>query len=51
MRPNEIAVVSGNASSAQTAFKWKPVVPLPETLTDVLDHWRELADTRPEALQ
>jgi GDP-4-dehydro-6-deoxy-D-mannose reductase len=51
MRPNEIAVVSGNASSAQTAFKWKPTVPLSETLADVLDHWRKLADSKPEALQ
>lgn len=50
-RPNEIAVVSGDASSARHTFNWKPVVPLAQTLGDVLDHWRKLAKSTPEALR
>ncbi|MBS9721291.1 GDP-mannose 4,6-dehydratase [Tianweitania sp. BSSL-BM11] len=51
MRPSEIPVVSGDATRAHEAFNWKPRVPLSETLEDVLNHWRELANTQPETLQ
>ncbi|WP_312794199.1 GDP-mannose 4,6-dehydratase [Tianweitania sp.] len=51
MRPSEIPVVSGDASAAQEEFGWKPVVPLAETLKDVLNHWRAVADASPDALR
>ncbi|GHD12778.1 GDP-mannose 4,6-dehydratase [Tianweitania populi] len=51
MRASEVPVVSGDASAAQETFGWKPVVPLAETLTDVLNHWRAMADTSPDALR
>lgn len=50
-RRNEIPVVSGDASSARRAFNWKPSIPLAKTLSDVLDHWRRVADERPETLR
>ena len=51
MRPSEVPVVSGNATRAFEAFSWKPVIPLAQTLADVLDHWREKAETAPETLR
>jgi GDP-4-dehydro-6-deoxy-D-mannose reductase len=51
MRPSEIPVVSGDASSAQRRFKWKQTIPLEQTLADVLAHWRKLAETTPDALR
>jgi GDP-4-dehydro-6-deoxy-D-mannose reductase len=51
LRPSEIPVVSGDASSAQRQFKWKPTIPLEQTLADVLAHWRKLAKTTPDALR
>jgi GDP-4-dehydro-6-deoxy-D-mannose reductase len=40
VRPQEIAVASGNRQRAQTMLGWQPHIALKQTLRDVLDYWR-----------
>jgi GDP-4-dehydro-6-deoxy-D-mannose reductase len=50
-RVNELPVVSGDASKARQVLGWAPLIPLSQTLFDVLDHWRAIADATPKAMQ
>ena len=40
-RPVEVPVLLGNASKLVDATGWRPEIGLLETLSDVLEHWRE----------
>lgn len=51
LRPSEIEIASGDPSRIRAAFGWEAHIPLEQTLLDVLDHWRGLADSRPELLR
>jgi len=51
MRASELPVVSGDTAKTQAVFGWAPVIPLAQTLRDVLDHWRAVADSAPEMLR
>lgn len=51
LRQGELETVSGDPSRAEEAFGWQVRWSLQETLTDVLDHWRGLAETAPDQLR
>ncbi|MGA0562019.1 GDP-mannose 4,6-dehydratase [Ancylobacter sp. VNQ12] len=40
LRPNDIAIASGNAALAHAALDWQPRIPLAVTLRECLDFWR-----------
>jgi GDP-4-dehydro-6-deoxy-D-mannose reductase len=40
VRPQEIAVASGDGSRAKALLGWEPQIPLSRTLAEVLDFWR-----------
>ena len=44
MRPVEVPVLRGDPGRLQGATSWKPEIPLEDTLSDVLDYWRQHAD-------
>jgi len=50
VRPNEIETLSGDPSKAADVLGWKAEIPIEETLSLVLDHWREQAARHPESL-
>ena len=39
--PNSIPVMSGNSGKAQKLLGWSPVIPLTQTLADMLDVIRQ----------
>jgi GDP-4-dehydro-6-deoxy-D-mannose reductase len=39
-RPNDVAQLVGDSSRIQRELGWAPVIPLSQTLDDLLDHWR-----------
>lgn len=39
-RPNDVAQLVGDSSRIQRELGWGPVIPLSQTLDDLLDHWR-----------
>ena len=41
MRPSDVMVLKGDPSKFKTATGWEPEIPLKQTLSDLLDHWRE----------
>ena len=50
LRPVELPVLRGDSSKLRKATGWKPVIPLEQTLADVLAWWRErVAAEAPEA--
>ena len=47
LRPNDIPFLAGDPTRIHTETGWTPQIPLKQTLTDLLNHWRaSLADTR-----
>ena len=40
-RPNDTPVLLGNPTRLQTEIGWRPLVPLSQTLSDLLDYWRQ----------
>lgn len=50
MRPDELPVMSGDPSRAESALGWRAERPIRETLAETLDWWRELGDRAPEQL-
>lgn len=41
MRPSDVMVLRGDPSKFRAATGWEPEIPLKQTLSDLLDHWRE----------
>lgn len=41
MRPNDVAVVQGDATRIRSELGWAPHIPVEQTLRDTLDWWRE----------
>jgi len=41
MRPSDVPVLCGDATKFTQATGWKPGIPLEQTLSDLLDYWRE----------
>lgn len=39
-RPNDLPIVVGDASRARDELGWMPVIPLEQTLDDLLEYWR-----------
>lgn len=44
LRPNDVPVVVGDPSRLQTATGWSPRIPFEQTLDDLLDYWRHVAE-------
>ena len=40
-RPSDVPVLIGNASKVRTAVGWEPQIPFEQTLTDLLQFWRQ----------
>ncbi len=40
-RPNDIPIVLGDAQRIETELGWTPMVPVEQTLNDLLDYWRQ----------
>ena len=45
MRPSDIPAIIGNPRKLKDATGWTPAIPLRQTLSDLLAHWRALAAT------
>ena len=41
MRPSDVMVLQGDPSKFKAQTGWEPEIPLEQTLSDLLDHWRE----------
>ena len=41
MRPSDVMVLQGDPSKFKAQTGWKPEIPLKQTLSDLLNHWRE----------
>ena len=41
VRPVDVPVLIGNAAKLMAATGWRPEIPLRQTLSDVLEYWRE----------
>ena len=39
-RPVDVPVLCGDATKVRDATGWQPVIPLDQTLADLLDEWR-----------
>jgi len=50
VRTQEIEVMSGNPRRAKEVLGWAATTPIEETLRDLLEHWRHVADTSPDTL-
>jgi len=40
-RPSDVPVLRGSAEKAERATGWRPEIPFEQTLSDVLDYWRQ----------
>jgi GDP-4-dehydro-6-deoxy-D-mannose reductase len=41
LRPSDVPALVGDPSKLKAATGWEPAIPLEETLSDLLQHWRE----------
>lgn len=41
LRPSDVPVLRGDGRRFQQATGWQPKIPLPQTLRDLLDYWRD----------
>ncbi|HCW51747.1 MAG TPA: GDP-mannose 4,6-dehydratase [Clostridiales bacterium] len=41
LRPSDVPVLEGDSSKFRAKTGWAPTIPLSETLSDLLDYWRE----------
>ncbi len=41
LRPSDVPMLRGSAEKAAKAVGWEPQIPLEQTLTDLLDYWRQ----------
>jgi GDP-4-dehydro-6-deoxy-D-mannose reductase len=47
MRPSDQPVILGSATRAASELGWRPTIPIADTLTDLLEYWRDrVATTR-----
>ena len=44
-RPVDVPCIYGDSSKVQRATRWRPVIPLEQTLMDVLEYWRTYVRT------
>jgi GDP-4-dehydro-6-deoxy-D-mannose reductase len=49
MRPSDIPAIIGNPKKLRDATGWTPEIPLRQTLSDLLAHWRGRAQASPAA--
>jgi GDP-4-dehydro-6-deoxy-D-mannose reductase len=42
LRPSDVPVLQGDYSRTKSLTGWEPVIPLEQTLRDILDYWRDL---------
>jgi GDP-4-dehydro-6-deoxy-D-mannose reductase len=49
LRPSDVPILRGSAEKLEKALGWRPQIPLEETLTDLLEYWRQRV--RPRATQ
>ena len=41
LRPSDVPILRGSAERAAKAVGWEPKIPIEQTLTDLLDYWRQ----------
>ena len=46
LRPSDVEILLGDASKFKADTGWEPKVPFEQTLTDILDYWREQLASR-----
>jgi GDP-4-dehydro-6-deoxy-D-mannose reductase len=47
MRPSDVPILRGDATKLRRATGWEPAIPLEQTLSDLLDYWRDEFARRP----
>jgi GDP-4-dehydro-6-deoxy-D-mannose reductase len=48
LRPSDVPVLRGSAEKVERATGWQPRIPLEQTLTDLLEYWRQRVHSRAE---
>ena len=48
LRPSDVPVLRGSAEKVERATGWRPRIPLEQTLTDLLEYWRQRVHSRAE---
>jgi GDP-4-dehydro-6-deoxy-D-mannose reductase len=48
LRPSDVPVLRGSREKIERALGWKGVIPLEQTLADLLDYWRRRIKARPQ---
>jgi len=46
LRPSDVPVLRGSADKLEKATGWRPAIPLEQTLTDLLEYWRQRVRSR-----
>lgn len=41
LRPSDVPILQGDCTKFSQACQWKPEIPIKQTLSDLLDYWRE----------
>ena len=47
MRPSDVPILRGDAAKLHRTTGWQPAIPLDQTLSDLLDYWRDELARRP----
>ena len=47
LRPSDVPVLRGSREKVERALGWRGVIPLEQTLTDLLEYWRQRLAARP----
>jgi len=47
LRPSDVPVLRGSREKVERALGWRGVIPLEQTLTDLLEYWRHRVGSRP----
>jgi len=48
LRPSDVPVLRGCGEKIERALGWRGVIPLEQTLTDLLEYWRRRVKSRPQ---
>lgn len=51
VRPGEIEIISGDPTRAAAMLGWRADIALPQTLSEVLGHWRAKAEKTPDVVR
>jgi len=51
LRKGEVETICGDATRVKNEHGWQPAFSLEETLGDVLEDWRNLADNAPDSVK